>query len=198
MATGLLVVAGLVGGGGCSLLGRSGPRPVAVVGDSLSVLGEHQIRQVLETAGWKVSMDGYPGVTTATQMPALEKTARAGRHPVVIELGTNDAHALDDGKTDAATERSTIGLALALFAPGQCLVWVNADANPSRPGGSGGRIVNDSLTAAAAGRPGTHIADLNAMLQAHPEYLLADGVHLTDDGSTALGHLMADALDACG
>ena len=36
------------------------------------------------------------------------------------------------------------------------------------------------------------------MLQAHPEYLVDDGVHLTDAGSTALGHLIADALTACG
>jgi len=187
----------VVASNGCGLLAESGGRPVTIVGDSLVVLGDRKIRDVLKPAGWRVTVDAYPGVTVTTQMPALTKAAGDRQRAIVIELGTNDTHAFAQGETDARAEGEEIHRALELFAPSQCLVWVNADAEPSRPGGRGGKVVNDALAAAATSRPDLHVADLNAMLRAHPEYLLGDGVHLTDAGSTALGQLMANALNAC-
>jgi len=182
---------------GCGLVGDPGGRPVTIVGDSLSVLGAGQIRDVLKSAGWRPAFDAYPGVTVASSMDGLTKAAQKKDRPIVIELGTNDTHALANGETDVGAEERYINQALDLFAPGQCLVWVNADQDPSRPGGRGGSAVNNHLAAAAAVRPELRVADLNGLLRVHPEFLLGDGVHLTDAGSTALGHLMADALATC-
>jgi len=182
---------------GCGLIGGSTGRPVTVVGDSLSVLGTSEIRDVLRSAGWRPSVDAYPGVTVAASMDGLTKAAKKLDRPIVIELGTNDTHALAKGETDVGAEERQIDQALDLFARGQCVVWVNADQDPARPGGRGGSAVNNHLSAAAAVRPELRVADLNGLLRAHPEFLLADGVHLTAAGSTALGHLMADALASC-
>jgi len=171
---------------------------VTVVGDSLSVLGDAQIRAELEAAGWDARVDAFAGRTVAAQMGALALAARDSSQAIVIQLGTNDAHALAKHDTDPQTERDQISQALDLFRPGQCLVWVNADADPLRPGAAGGKVVDDLVAEAAQTRSNLHVADLFALLRAHPEYLLADEVHLTEAGSIALGGLMADALASCG
>jgi len=61
---------------------------------------------------------------------------------------------------------------------------------------NGTRIAAE-LTAQAAKRPNLHIADFASVLADHPEYLLDDQVHLTDDGSQALADLMTDAIATC-
>lgn len=195
MITAVALVA-LVALVGCGAFG-AGSRTVTVVGDSLSVLGATEIESAIGSAGWRVEVDAFPGRTVETQMDALATAARANRRATIIELGTNDAHALADGETDAARERAQIAAALNQFPADRCLVWVNADANPTRPGQAGGAVVNDAIDAEAASRPNLHVADLDGLLAAHPDFLVADGVHLTDAGYAALGQLMADALEAC-
>jgi len=71
---------------GCGLIGGSTGRPVTVVGDSLSVLGTSEIRDVLRSAGWRPSVDAYPGVTVAASMDGLTKAAKKLDRPIVIEL----------------------------------------------------------------------------------------------------------------
>ena len=193
----VVVVLMLTVAGACGMDASPAAQRVTVVGDSLSVLGDAQIRAELQAAGWDTTVDAFAGRTVATQMAALAKAARDSSQAIVIQLGTNDAHALADHDTDPRTERDQIGAALDLFDPGQCLVWVNADADPFRPGEGGGRVVDDLVAEAARTRSNVHVADLFALLRAHPEYLAADEVHLTETGSRALGGLMADALASC-
>jgi len=184
--------------GGCAWGGTgNGANRATVVGDSLAVRGDAEIRHELAASGWKPSVDAYPGRTVTTQMPALTKAASRHQGSVVIELGTNDAHALANRETTAAAERAQIKTALDQFSSDQCVIWVNADADPARPGGAGGRIFNDALTAEASSRPNVHVADMYGLLAHHPEYLAGDKVHLTEAGSTALGQLMASALSVC-
>jgi lysophospholipase L1-like esterase len=192
----LVSLTALLGGCGWGQTDNAADR-VTVVGDSLTVLGNAQIRDVLTAQHWKVAVDAFPGRTVTTQMAALLKAAGRNRGSVVIELGTNDAHALANRETTASVERAQIRTALDLFPAEQCLVWVNADADPGRPGGIGGRIFDDALTSEASSRPNVHVADLAGLLAAHREYFVGDKVHLTDGGSTALGQMMAEALRAC-
>jgi lysophospholipase L1-like esterase len=169
---------------------------LAMIGDSLAVLGDAQITEQLERAGWKVSIDAFSGVTTQEQMPVLAKAAKGTSGAFVVELGTNDSHQLLRGETTAAAEQKQIAAALDLFGSG-CIVWVNVDSDPARPGGTGGGLVNAALAHEAAQRSNLHIVDLGALLAAHPEYLVDDQVHLTGDGYTALGALIATQAEAC-
>jgi hypothetical protein len=79
----------------------------------------------------------------------------------------------------------------------QCVVWVDVDADPSRPGGPGGAIVNAALAGEAAHRPNLHVADLNAMLASSPGVLTDDRAHFTATGSAALGQLIAREINRC-
>ena len=171
-------------------------RPLTVVGDSLSVLGRKPIRAVLGAAGWDVLVDAFPGRTTADQIPALRYAAADSRRAVIIELGTNDAVQIANGRLDQRAVLATIGQALDLFGD-RCVVWVVPGRDPEAKGAMRGAVIADALTAQAAKRPNLHLADFGAVLEAHPEYLLDDHVHFTEDGSQALAELMADAVATC-
>ncbi|MGZ4704956.1 MAG: GDSL-type esterase/lipase family protein [Acidimicrobiales bacterium] len=186
---------------GCSKVSHpaapAGPaRPLTVVGDSLSVLGRAPIRAALGAAGWDVLIDAFPGRTTADQIPALTYAAGDPRRAVIIELGTNDAVQVAEGRLDQATVLATIGQALDLF-PDQCVVWVVPGRDPQGEGARVGAAIGEELAAQAEHRPNLHLADFGAVLDEHPEYLLDDQVHLTDDGSRALAALMARAAAPC-
>ena len=169
---------------------------MTVVGDSLAVLGGKEIAHELSDAGWRVRLVAYPGVTTGDQIDEIRRAAADLSHTVVIELGTNDAHAVLSGDLDVATARQHVHEALDLFE-GRCVVWVNADADPSRPGGSAGGAFDAILADEASQRPNLHVVDLSGLLAQHPEYFISDQVHLTSEGSTALGKLMADGAAQC-
>jgi lysophospholipase L1-like esterase len=171
-------------------------RPLTVVGDSLSVLGRKPIRAVLGAAGWDVLVDAFPGRTTADQIPALRYAVGDPRRAVVIELGTNDALQVADGRIEQRAVLSSIGQALDLFGD-RCVVWVVPGRDPEGKGARVGAAIADELTAQAARRPNLHLADFGAVLEEHPEYLTDDQVHLTDDGSQALAELMADSVASC-
>jgi len=182
----------------CSSSGASGPpkSTVSIVGDSLSVLGDAQITDQLSQAGWKSSISAFAGVNTLEQMPILAEAAHSGSFAFVVELGTNDGHQILKGETTPTAERAQIAAALDLFGT-RCVVWVNVDDDPARPGGTGGGSMNQALAAEAARRPNLHIASLRDLLAVHPEYLVSDQVHLTDAGYVALGQLIATTLGAC-
>jgi hypothetical protein len=169
---------------------------VAVVGDSLTATGEFRITEQFKQAGWKTSVSAFLGVTTQEQMPVLAKVAKSQRDAYVVELGTNDVRQLLHGTTTVAAEETQLGQALDLFGS-DCVVWVNVDSDPSRPGGFGGGAFNALLAKEATERSNLHIADLNAVLAAHFEYFRPDQIHLTDAGYVALGALMALTAQQC-
>jgi lysophospholipase L1-like esterase len=176
--------------------GTTPGRPLTVVGDSLSVLGRKPIRAVLGDAGWDVLVDAFPGRTMADQIPAMRYAAANPARAVIIELGTNDAIQVADGRLDRAVMLATIGQALDVFGE-QCVVWVVPGRDPEANGARVGAAIAEALDAQAARRPNLHLADFGAVLEAHPEYLADDHVHLTDDGSQALAELMAGAVASC-
>jgi lysophospholipase L1-like esterase len=171
-------------------------RPLTVVGDSLSVLARTPIRGALGDAGWDVLIDAFPGRTTADQIPALTYAAADARRAVIIELGTNDAIQVTKGQLDQDAVLATIGQALDLF-PERCVVWVVPGRDPEATGSRVGEVIAHELQDQAARRPNLHLADFGAVLEEHPEYLLDDQVHFTDEGSQALAELMADTSRAC-
>jgi lysophospholipase L1-like esterase len=171
-------------------------RTVTVVGDSLTVLGEQAVRSALSDAGWWAALDAFPGRTTGTQMDALRAAADRGNDATLIELGTNDALRVSRGELSVSQAEADIVAALDLFGD-RCVVWVIPDRDPERRGADAGAAIDAIVKREAARRPALHVADLAVVLAAHPEYLVADRVHLTVDGYEALADLMARTLQAC-
>jgi hypothetical protein len=169
---------------------------VHVVGDSLSLLGEQQIRPALIGEGWSPVFNAVPGSTTISQDTELYFAA-PHRHPVtVVELGTNDAIQIALGNETLEQADATISAALDRFAD-RCVVWVNPDRDPQRRGADIGAQIDEILAREAALRPSLHIADFASVLAEHPEYLVADRTHLTTDGYRAMATLVATTLRAC-
>jgi lysophospholipase L1-like esterase len=195
--TGWVLVAAAVLVGAVVPACSSVTRPKAIlVGDSISALGARPISGEIGAAGWRVTIDAESGVTTSQAMPALGKAAVASVDANVVELGTNDSHRLASGDLDGPTAAANIAAALDLFGS-RCIIWVNVDADPSRPGGPGGAIFNAALAAEAVRRPNLHVADMNAILASSPGLLAGDQVHFTAAGSTALGQLIAREVARC-
>ena len=127
--------------------------------------------------------------------------ALRGRRPDGAPSSSSSARTTPSrSPTDGSTRtRSSppIGQALDLFGD-RCVVWVVPGRDPRGHGadGRGGH----RRRARGPGRrsdPNLHLADFGAVLEEHPEYLLDDQVHLTDEGSQALAELMADAARTC-
>jgi lysophospholipase L1-like esterase len=202
----LLAVVGVVGPlgpAGCSRSSGSVSsshdepgRPLTVIGDSLTVLGRAPIRSALRDDGWDVLVDAFPGRTTADQIPAMKYAAADPRRTVIIELGTNDAIRVADGALTLDEVRATIAEALDLFAS-RCVVWVLPARDPQGSGADVGAAVGDELRAQAERRDGLHLADFAAVVDEHPDYLLDDATHLTDEGSQTLAELMVRTVRAC-
>lgn len=199
---GALAVVGLVALSACASASAKAhapsesPPPVSVVGDSLSILGRDQIWSTFGAAGLTADIDAFPGRTTASQMAALRGAAARPEPVTVVELGTNDALGLAQGTLTVDQEKADVAAALDLFGH-RCLVWVDADHDPERLGADKGVVVDDIIRQAAARHPNVHIADLAGILAAHPEYFVADHVHLTPTGYQALASLMVSKVAAC-
>jgi hypothetical protein len=56
--------------------------------------------------------------------------------------------------------------------------------------------MNDELRAAAARYPNLDVVDWDAQVSAHPEYVYADGLHLTPAGRAAFAGVVKDRVDA--
>jgi hypothetical protein len=55
-------------------------------------------------------------------------------------------------------------------------------------------LTNQRLGAAAVGRPNVALVDWHAASEGHPEYFVADGVHLTPVGAQAYAVALASAF----
>ena len=141
-------------------------------------------------------IDAFPGRTIADQIPALTYAAGDARRAVIIELGTNDAVQVTKGQLETDAVLASIGRALDLF-PERCVVWVVPGRDPEATGSRVGEAIAQELETQAARRPNLHLADFGAVLEDHPEYLLDDQVHFTDEGSQALAEIMAETARAC-
>lgn len=118
---------------------------------------------------------------------------------LVVALGFNDASPLwgSDGWTAADLERfrvlintphptSCVSLVLPayLMTPGMNTAWAT-EVDKARA----------DLTALAATRPNTMLVDWKPVIDAHPEYMSEDGIHLATPGYTPTDNLIAASED---
>jgi lysophospholipase L1-like esterase len=102
----------------------------------------------------------------------------------VIELGANDT-------TDVGVFTQRVDSMMGALATVPRVIWIN------QPSFAAGRSALDGvLTAAATRYPNLDVIDWSAQVAAHPDYVGADGLHLSSAGAQALAGAVAGRLFA--
>jgi hypothetical protein len=103
---------------------------------------------------------------------------------VVLDLGYNDM-------ADASVFHERIDAMMQALAGVPRVVWLTQSLfQPARG------AMNDELRAAATRYPNLDVADWGAQVSAHPDYVYADGLHLTPAGRAAFAAVVKDRVDA--
>ncbi len=156
---------------------------VSLVGDSLNVGVEPFLRA--ELRGWSIAADDVVGRSTETGIEHLRaQGATLGRY-LVVSLGTNDPGNATDAFRADVTE-------VMRLASGRCVVWATIHR-----GGDAYAPFNDALEAEAAANRNLRLVEWTSMLEAHPEWLAADGIHATPDGYRARADAIVAAMRTC-
>lgn len=167
---------------------------VFFIGDSImrSAVGPLQRLLVDRSAGTATvfNSSGGLGVDDSPYVaPRLTSaTARTGGFDaIVVNLGANDV--LQGYVTPNPASHMRRILDAAGVTP---VLWLDqAETLPLRAAAA---AYNDALEATAAAYPNLTIVRWGAMLDQHPEYLEADGLHLNAQGQTAIATMMQAAL----
>jgi hypothetical protein len=156
---------------------------VSLVGDSLNVGVEPYLEAAL--GGWTIEADDVVGRSTATGLEHVrERGAALGRY-VVISLGTNDPRdGVDAFRADVAQVLDIAGE--------RCVVWatIHRDGDAYAP-------FNDVLRGEAAANRNLRLVEWTSMLDSHPDWLAADGIHGTPDGYRARAAAIVAAMRGC-
>lgn len=156
---------------------------VVLVGDSLHVGIEPYLPQTLE--GWTISSDSVVGRATPDGVAALEALGAGLAPTVAVSLGTNDP------QDDAAGFRRLVERVLEIAGPQRCVVWLTIwRGGPSE-------ALNDVLHEAEREHDSLRLVDWAEMVEEHPEWLSADGVHGSEAGYERRAELVADAVRSC-
>lgn len=103
---------------------------------------------------------------------------------VIMCIGYNDISSQYAANVDAALD--------ALHGAGVThVLWVTLHETPLHLGDV---TMNAAIEAAAATHPEVTVVDWNAYASGHPEWFLADDVHLTGDGPRAMARLLHASL----
>lgn len=161
------------------------PAPIAPsgAGGSVTAIGDSVLlgaRTAVRTALPGVTVNAEVGRQFNVLPGVIRSLAGAGslRSSVVVHLGTNGP------PTEADLKKSLDALS------GQRRVVLVTTSEPR----SWQDLTNQRIRAAAAGRPNVVVADWNAAASGHPDYFVADGVHLSVAGAAAYANTISAAL----
>jgi hypothetical protein len=160
------------------------PGTLTLVGDSLNVGVEPFLRAQLP--GWTIHADDEVGRPTAAGVDHLRVAGTTVAPYVVVSLGTNDP-------SDAvAAFRASVGEVLALAGPDRCVVWptIHRDGNAY----DGFAAV---LRDAADRNRNLRLVDWAALVDAHPDWLAADGIHGSPLGYRERARAIVEQLRLC-
>ena len=157
---------------------------VALLGDSLNVGTEPFLSNELRK--WRIVTDDRVGRTTREGIVELEAGRTELAPTVVVSLGTNDP-------PDAvAAFRADVARLLRLAGPDRCVIWstIWRDGRPND-------AFNGVLREAEAANARVRLVDWAAMVQVHPEWLAADGLHGNEAGYRERARAVATAVRSC-
>lgn len=168
-------------------------RTVAVIGDSITVGAEDEIRDALADIGADVvAIDAESGrrITQAhavdAGIDAVERVRRLAPDLWVVALGTNDVFSLED----PAAAGALIDELLAGIPAAAAVVWVTVYVEDAAATSAG---VNMVLHERINGRDRAGIADWFGVVA--DSELLDDGVHPTAAGDVAFAGVIARAVE---
>jgi lysophospholipase L1-like esterase len=162
---------------------------VLVIGDSLALDLDPGLAAALPDRSVRVV--AQVGRSTASILGALRNYARLAPLPpvLVVSAGTNDSALAMD------TFRSQVADVLALAGPQRCVLWTTvyrrADVRADDV------AFNAVLAQVAQGSANLRLVDWVGVADAHPDWLISDGVHPNTHGLQARIELVADAVRAC-
>jgi hypothetical protein len=162
-------------------------RSLLVDGDSLAEGTKAYIPHALP--GWRVRQ------STAVSRHAYEgddvMRSYGSRLPRVIHvsLGTND----DPGDLDGF--RRAITDVMKVAGERRCVVWANIVRPPYQ--GVSYRGYNRVLADESSGRENLRVVNWKRLVRAHPEWLAADGVHVSAEGYRARAEAVARSVRRC-
>jgi hypothetical protein len=162
-------------------------RGIWVVGDSLTVQTSEPLGVALTLAGWHLQgIDAVNGRKTPVAMARAETLFSVLPAPpvVLVATGTNDY------ETPYSEQTQRIGAFVNwLLAHGaRQIYWVDAHR-------VGDEEVNRALRDVAATAPTTlHVIAWNDAATQHPSWIVADGVHLTEEGRSGRVSVIMSAL----
>jgi hypothetical protein len=157
------------------------PLHVSMVGDSVMLGARDDLLASLP--GDQVTVDAVENRSLLGAVSLVAPVASAMGDVVVLALGYNDA-------ADPAVFRGRIDSMMGALAPVPAVVWFTQRVfRPDRA------PMNQELTAAQQRYPNLQVVDWDATVAAHPDYVYADGIHLTPPGRTAFAALARVAVD---
>ncbi|MEA3055205.1 MAG: GDSL-like Lipase/Acylhydrolase family, partial [Actinomycetota bacterium] len=165
---------------------------VAAVGDSNLEL----VRDLLPTSvpDLDVYVEAVVGLTANDALPATDRAVAHEPDAVVVVLGTNDARDAPSAGDDLTAIRR---VAVRLDAV-PCVRWVTVnDSSPFPSMNAQARTINAELRRLAGGRHRFGIIPWADDLAAHPSWLMADGVHNSEEGRIELVRRLATAFREC-
>ena len=186
-ALAIAVVVGLLAAA-CRSEGPVSGTKVLVVGDSLTKLSSDTVMATLEGDGWQPDIEATGGTTItywSTRIPFLVAIS----HPdvVVVELGTNDCSPSECPPIGPYIDEIMRGIPRS--TP---VLWLNVQVD--NPLSAKRKYINFEIESAYARWPNLHLVDYAGRIDNHPEYHVADGLHLNDAGKQVLADLIRDSL----
>jgi hypothetical protein len=184
----LVVVLVVVTGSDQSPEPVAGPR-VLVIGDSLLNNARTQVESELRADGWDPTVASFPGSNILIWQERLQPLAERTRPNVaVVELGTNDCFYGRCPDLGPLIDRIVDDLAETADA----ILWLDVQAETPHlvPADS----VNAQLRLAAARHPDVRMVEFGELFDQHPEWHIADRLHLNEAGQQALADLITTEL----
>ncbi len=152
---------------------------VSIYGDSLTVMAWAHYADI--TADELTSYEhAHAGAALPDYRDAIE-VDRLAR--LVLALGTNDA------QRDGARPWAEV---LNAVPASTCIVWPKP-----YEGSNAVKLFNTQMTAVIAAHPNVHVVDWDAIAKAHPEWVLPDHIHYTNEGFDRYAEMLEQAATTC-
>ena len=157
---------------------------LTLLGDSLNVGVETYLAAALP--GWTVVANDRVGRSTPEGIAELEAGRPGLSSHVVVSLGTNDP------PTAVAAFRADVARVIRLVGRNRCVIWATIWRD-----GAPNEAFNGVLRDAAEANHRVRIVEWAAMVESHPDWLAADGLHGNETGYRERSRAIAEAAKSC-
>jgi hypothetical protein len=156
------------------------PMRISMYGDSVLLGARDQL--LAKFADQQASVDALEDRSLLGAVSIFRAAGPALGDVVVLDFGYNDS-------PDPAVFRGRIDDAMSALAGVKHVIWLNQHDFGGRAG------MNAELAAAVARYPNLDVVDWNAEVNAHPEYVYGDSIHLTPAGQVAMATVVREHFD---